>query len=109
MNKAKRIKGVERLVKTILKQDERTRNSDSFLYFEVLKRIGAENGIDIEGMSITSFLLTLSNSPFPPFESVRRARQKLQNKFPELSANSVVEAYRAENEVVYREYARSGA
>lgn len=106
MKKAKRIKDVEKRVKAILIEDPQARNSDSFLYLKVLKMIGKENGIDVESISIIKFLLDMSNSPFPPFESVRRARQKLQSAYPELRGCKAVEEARAENELEYREYVR---
>jgi hypothetical protein len=43
---------------------------------------------------------------FPPFETVRRTRQFIQRKFPELSANPAVQVFRAENETVFEEFAR---
>jgi hypothetical protein len=107
MVKAKRIKDVEKRVRAILIEDRQARNSDSFLYLKVLQKMGAEKGIDIEGLSIPTFLLTMSELGFPPFESVRRARQKLQEHNPELRACEAVEEARAENELGYREYVKS--
>lgn len=101
------LKVVTKLVQHILETDERARNSDSFLYMKVLTAIGAEKGIDIHSMPITVFLLNLREFGFPPFESVRRARQKIQAKHPELAACDAVRAFRGENEAKYREYARS--
>lgn len=100
-------KAVTKLVQHILETDERARNSDSFLYMKVLTTIGTEKGIDIHSMPITVFLLNLREFGFPPFESVRRARQKIQAKHPELAACDAVRAFRGENEEIYREYARS--
>lgn len=100
-------KAVTKLVQHILETDERARNSDSFLYMKVLTAIGTEKGIDIHSMPITVFLLNLREFGFPPFESVRRARQKIQAKHPELAACDAVRAFRGENEAKYREYARS--
>ena len=107
MNKAKELKTVTGLVKAVLTEDIQARNSDSFLYFKILKKIGAEKGVDVESIPITKFLLNMSDLGFPPFESVRRARQKIQAELPELSASLKVEEYRAENETAFRAYARS--
>lgn len=109
MNKAKELKTTRGLVKAILTDIPQTRNSDSFLYLKVLQRIAGVNDIDLEKISVPSFLIGLSSSPFPCFESVRRSRQTLQRENPELSANEEVQEFREENEVVFREFSRSGA
>lgn len=94
------------LVKAILEQDKRARNSDSFLYLRVLGVLGLKNGIDIDSMSITTFLLNMTEYGFPPFESVRRTRQKIQHEHPELAGNREVREQRAINEGVYKNYAK---
>lgn len=106
MNKATELKTTTALVKTILQEDKQARNSDSFLYFKVLKKLGSEKAVDIDSIPITLFLLKMADWGFPPFESVRRARQKLQAEFPELSGSREVKEYREENEAAFRAYAR---
>lgn len=100
------LKNTTALVKAILEQDKRCRNSDSFLYFRVLGIIGMRKGIDINEISIPYFLLNMSGTEFPPFESVRRARQKVQERNPELAACDAVADGRAMNEAMFRDYAR---
>ena len=100
------LKHTTALVKAILEQDKQSRNSDSFLYFRVLEIIGKRKGIDIDEMSIPYFLLYMSGKDFPPFESVRRARQKIQEHNPDLAACEIIKDFRALNEEGYREYAR---
>lgn len=100
------LKTTTALVKAILEQDKQCRNSDSFLYLKVLEIIGKKKGIDIHQMSIPYFLINMSGTAFPPFESVRRARQKIQEHHPELGACKEVADARAMNEDGYREYAR---
>ena len=95
------------LVKTILEEDPQARNSDSYLYLRVLDIIAKRNGVNLHNLSVIEFLKTLPVSVFPPFESVRRSRQKVQERFPDLGACEKVSEYRAENEEVYREFARS--
>lgn len=102
------IKQTTKLVKAILEQDKRCRNSDSFLYFKVLSVVASRKGVNLEDMSVPYFLLHLHGTEFPPFESVRRSRQKVQEHHPELSACEAVAEYRAENEKAVREYARGG-
>lgn len=106
MNKTAELKNTKALVKTILEQDQRARNSDSFLYFRVLGLLGEEKGVDMDLIPVTLFLLNMAEWGFPPFESVRRTRQKLQAEFPELSANKKVTEFRAENEEAFRDFAR---
>lgn len=100
------LKNTTALVKSILEQDKQCRNSDSFLYLKVLSVIGKRKGIDIESMSVPYFLVNLHGTAFPPFESVRRARQKLQEHNPHLAACESVEGFRMENEAEFRAYAR---
>lgn len=100
------LKHTTKIVKAILEEDEQARNSDSFLYLKVLDVYGEKNGIDIKSMSITTFLLHLREFGFPPFESVRRARQKIQHSFPHLAACGKVGAMRMVNEQEFRVYAK---
>ena len=101
------LKTTSALVKSILKQDKRSRNSDSILYYRVLSAVAKEKNIDIENMSVPCFLLQFHGVFFPPFESVRRTRQKIQAAYPELSGCEAVEGFRAENEAQFRAYAGS--
>ena len=109
MKKRTELKNTKALVKAILEEDERARNSDSFLYLQVLIRLGEGKGLDRVLHYVSIFLLHMAEWGFPPFESVRRSRQKLQAEFPELSANEKIAEQRAENEEAFREFAREGA
>jgi hypothetical protein len=102
------LKSTKALVKAILEEDEKARNSDSLLYLKVLSVVAAKKQIRLDAISVPHFLSCLSGTEFPPFESVRRARQKIQAAHPELSACERVEGFRAENEAEYRAFARSG-
>ena len=61
------IKQTTKLVKAILEQDKRCRNSDSFLYFKVLSVVAKRKGIDIDDMTVPYFLLNLHGTAFTPF------------------------------------------
>ena len=100
------LKNTTALVKAILEQDKQCRNSDSFLYLKVLSVIGKRKGIDIESMSVPYFLVNLHGTAFPPFESVRWARQKIQEHNPHLAACESVEGFRMDNEKEFRAFAR---
>ena len=99
------LKTITALVKSLLEQDARCRNSDGFLYLRVLFARAAQKGINLDAMTVSDFLLNHHGSSFPIFESVRRTRQKVQQHHPELAACDVVAGYRAENEAKYFAYA----
>lgn len=101
------LKHTSDLVKALLIQDERCRNSDSYLYLRVLSVIAERKGIDLKGVTIPNFLINLHGTEFPIFESVRRSRQKMQESYPELRACETVQEFRSESETEYRAYARS--
>lgn len=89
------------LVKRVLEENERTRNSDNDLYVEICCRVNPHAMQLPFGYVISN----LTSFGLPPFESVRRSRQKLQADYPDLRANDEVELFRAENETAYKEFA----
>lgn len=95
------------LVQSILERDEKARDNDNYLYFRVLNTIADEENINLGEIYVIDFLLNLRTSPFPPFESVRRTRQKVQEKCPWLCACEEVEQARAAQENVYIDFARA--
>ena len=99
------LKQTSKLVKSILTDDKRTRNSDSFLYLKVLQHYAEQTGKPVHEMSVQAFLLNMGDLGIPPFESVRRARQKTQAKHPELAANASVTQMRREQECAYYAFA----
>lgn len=102
------LQNTKALVQSILEQEQRARNSDYFLYFVVIKTVAERHSIDLKQIPVTDFLLNMERSSiFPPFESVRRSRQKVQAECPWLAAADKVNEFRAENEEVYREFARA--
>ena len=103
----KNIRKTTELVKEILQTVPATRNSDSILYLKVIEYIAKQNNLDLHCFSVPYYLKHMKEYGFPPFESVRRSRQKLQRKFPELRAKPEVEAVRMENESVVRDFAKA--
>ena len=95
------------LVEHILRHDPQTRNSDSLLYLKVLQHQAEEKNMDLQSIPLPVFLLHMADWGFTPHESVRRARQKAQAKYPELAACDAVTEARAVNEQKYRAYAQS--
>lgn len=59
------LKNIKALVKTILENDERARNSDSFLYFRVIEAVGKSKGIDLNRIPVTVYLLNMAAWGFP--------------------------------------------
>lgn len=104
----KNIKTTKALVQAILEEDEKARNSDSYLYLRVLNTIADREHINLNEMHVVDFLVNLNHSPFPIFESVRRSRQILQAKFPHLAACKSVEEFRTEKEEDFRKFAIGG-
>ena len=96
------LKSTRALVCQILTENEKAKGSDSYLYFCVIKAVAEKNGISVDNMTVREFLCNLGQSPFPPFETVRRARQWAQSQLPDLSADERVTEWRAENELEYK-------
>lgn len=96
------------VVKTIMEEDKQARNSDSFLYLRVLEVYAKanENPISLYKMTVVDFLLNMKGYGFPPFESVRRNRQLIAAKYPDLAASDDIDAWRTANEEAVREYVR---
>ena len=92
---------IKALVKQVLEESERTRNSDNELYVEICSRVNPS----AMRLPFVMVIGNLESLGLPPFESVRRTRQKIQADYPELRACDEVELYRAENETAYKEFA----
>lgn len=106
MNVSKTLYQTNKLVKEILENSKRARNSDTYLYLQVLYKVGLLKGIDVNAMSVTEFLLKRNELGFPCYETCSRARRKVQEEHPELAGCDDVEAQRIINERVFKDYAR---
>jgi hypothetical protein len=106
MSTLNELKGVTALVYLVLEHFPETRNNDGLLWLKVLEHQAYEKDIDLRNLAIPYFLPRIRELGFTPFESVRRTRQKLQATYHHLAAAEAVQAFRAENEAEYREYAR---
>ena len=104
----RKLETIKQLVRSILEKDKQARNNDNYLYLRVLQTIAKEeNRPHPHDITAEYFFLNMSSFGFPPFESVRRTRQKVQQEHPELASCKKVEELRAENEETYREFARA--
>ena len=90
------------MVRAVLEKDKEARNDDMFLYLQVCNVCLK----DAETMSLAELKTIYKHYRFPHFESVRRARQKLQATCPELAGNLQIRQIRATQEKVYRDYAK---
>lgn len=97
------LKATAKIVEKLLRENEQTRNSDSYLYLKVLEQL--DEGLC--QLPVRAFLSCMGDLKVPTFETVRRARQKLQAKFPELAACEKVQEGRLVNEERYLVFARS--
>lgn len=89
----KDIKEVSKVVEHILKHNEDSRNSDNELYAWVSLYYNQ----DVMRIPFTEVLRNQKSLGIPKFETVRRARQKIQSGNPELRAKKSVEDMRYEN------------
>lgn len=99
----KNIKRTSDLVKEILEEYPDARNSDMLLYHHVCYKLN----IKTLGMPFGQVIMNLKALNLPPFESVRRSRQRVQQLYPELAGSDEVEAERILNESVVKSYARA--
>lgn len=100
----KTLKTVERRVTEILKEHPDARNDDMKLYLLVSESCIYET----HGIGTVSFVDVMTNYKafgIPCFESIRRTRQKIQAKCPELGCSPKVRRTRHINQKVYRAYA----
>lgn len=104
-----KVHSIAELVKSILENKPATRNSDYTLWLEVLKEYTAFHGCSalLRTWTVEDFLAHGHNL-VPCFESVSRARRKIQAKYPELRGSREVQEARAELEEEYREFAVNG-
>ena len=96
-----KLKKVETNVKEILQNEPLTRDDDFKLYSSYIYKIHGSNAIT---MSFRKFMTTATESKMPPFESVTRARRKLQYENEELRGNKYNK--RLEKQLDYIEYSK---
>lgn len=87
------------VVKEVLEEDKHARESDNYLFLQVLGKILK----DSQKKTIEQVLL---DPELPKYESVSRARRKVQQKCPNLRSSMDVENYRKVKESVFREFAK---
>lgn len=98
----KNIDYISQLVYQMLCEDLRARDDDVYLYIKVCKHFNA----DALDKPFGQVLSCLKGYNLPPFETVRRTRQRNQELHPELSASEEVKKLRDKGRKKYTEYAR---
>lgn len=92
------IKQIQNVVKKVLIVDELSRKNDNHLICETMRRMG----FNIE----RSFKDVMNDNLTPSFESITRARRKVQQEHPNLKDNYVAQL-RFQREEMFREFSRN--
>lgn len=103
MNK---IANVANQVKQVLTDNPETRNNDYKLWIKVI-----ELDVDKKPLLFSDFRYIVGNLRalgIPNFETVSRARRKVQEQYPELRATEKTRKFRAEKEEEFKEFAKNG-
>lgn len=100
MTEMKNIRRTTELVQEILENFPETRNSDNRLFIKVIEHIDS----NLLHKPIEDVLRHSKEYGIPPFDSVRRSRQKLQAENEELRGCGEVEAGREENRQIVRDF-----
>lgn len=93
---------LEGIVKDILEENEECRNSDNFLYMVYL----SENNPQVLNIPVIEYFGCFKDYNIARFESVARARRKVQELYPHLMGCESVRKWRNENETKFKDYAR---
>lgn len=88
---------IKKVVEAILIDDRKARNSDKYLYLEVVRRLNP-------GLLGVPFAIAITDAKIPCMETVRRSRQWLQAHDERLRADENVEAARELIEEECREF-----
>ena len=85
-------------VKAILEQHPSARNSD----FELIAFFAYQHSLS--GVPFSEAVMRWQLKQLPPFETITRARRKLQEQYPQLRATETVRKRRAESEERHRDF-----
>lgn len=96
------IKTIESRVLNILLEYPDTRGSDFVLYARYLQ----EHNPELKNVGLIYALTEAKRLKMPNYETVTRARRKVQHKIPELKPETATRRKREESEKAFREYAK---
>lgn len=97
------LKTIKENVKEILKENERARGDDDFLFLCIISKISSKPVCEL---SVKEFFLNRKKLGLPSFESVRRARQKVQEENEELKPADNVQNGRLKQEEKFYNFAK---
>lgn len=97
-----KLKTTQEKVRAVLTSRPEARDDDMKLYLYVCDYCMPAVGT----MPFETVMTQYRSFGIPCFESVRRTRQKLQARYPELSGTARVKKLRVAQEQVYRQYAK---
>jgi len=95
-----RLIDIQKMVEGILINHPKTRDSDDALYFQIVANVSPD-------LSAKEVFLNRESHGLPPYETVRRARQKLQAERPELRGTLRTQIHRKEKEERFLAYANA--
>lgn len=95
-----RLLDIQKKVEGILLDVPKTRDSDDELYFQIIANINPN-------LSAREVFLNREKHGLPPYETVRRTRQKIQAERPELRGSLRTQIHRKEKEEKFLAYANA--
>lgn len=102
--KVKRLYEIEDVVRDILMNDKRARKDDFYLISELIRRVRPS----VLTLQVVEALNVAKEKGFPPFESITRARRKVQRKDPSLK-DEETEKIRLNEVNTYKTFAFGGS
>lgn len=104
----KKILEVAKRVEMILQEKPETRDDDNLLWLEAVRETVRdwETGNKMCELTFAYVLKNIRSLGLPSFETVSRARRKIQAKHPALRGSERAAKGRAKKEKVYKEFAR---
>lgn len=99
---------VQEVVRAVMICDFETRNNNDRLVMAVYQQYAFEMGINLDDKSFHSVMLHRKEWRFPSYESITRARRKLQEQDESLRSDDNIQAMRELREEEYREWAVTG-
>lgn len=95
------LKRTSEIVYKLLKENTLARKDDNYL----IKKVHEEIIPGASDMTLNQVLGLITQKRLPGFETIRRSRQKIQEKYPELNDVKTM-IHRCDKEKEYREFAR---
>jgi hypothetical protein len=101
LDKLNELRRVSKMIEDILEEDVLARNSDYYLFSLVLEEFERIYKIPVLSTDVKDFLTNPLYAYFPCFETVRRARQKIQARRKDLASDRQVAKAKEEAEKAF--------